>query len=254
MRRADIGACRHYNLAICRTTCRSPERASLIPGRAYADVYNIVSANRQGGYEMRRRAAICFSLFLISYGSDAAPRLETGIDADAPLPYWQISDAGMSLRLVQRLPDQTRGYFLARGFEEPEANLIANSCVFQTVFKNESNHNRPSALQYNLRDWVVTAGGKQQGMKLREDWQREWQHHKVTMAAKLAFEWSLYPTQQVYKPGDYNWGMSIFNLKPGTRFDLKVVWQQFGKTHTALIKDIQCAADVHPQPGSGGQP
>ncbi len=204
---------------------------------------------------MRRVISCClFCLPLLQGIAHADTRLQTGIDPEATLPYWQISNRGMSLRLVQRLPDQTRGYFLARGFAEKEADLIAKSCVFQTVFKNESNKNQPSPLEYNLHDWAVSVGGRQQGLKLREDWQREWQKRKIPKAAQVAFEWSLYPTRQVYKPGDYNWGMSIFNLAPGTKFDLKVVWRQYGKRHTAIIKDMQCAADIHPEPGSVHQP
>ena len=204
---------------------------------------------------MRNIVTISLYAMLLLHGvAFAGTRVQTGIDPEAALPYWQISDQGMSLRLVQRLPDQTRGYFMARGFSDSQADLIAKSCVFQTVSKNESNRNQPSPLQYNLHDWVVQVAGHQQGLKLREDWQREWQRRKVAKPAQVAFEWSLYPTQQVYKPGDYNWGMSIFNLAPGTKFDLKVVWHQFGEAHSAMIKDMQCAADIHPQPGSGRQP
>jgi len=180
----------------------------------------------------------------------AEPRIETGTDEEARLPYWQVSDAGMSLRFVQRLPDQSRGYFQARGFSETDADFIANSCVFQTVFKNHSNNSRPSVLEYDLHDWLVTSNGKQQGLKLREDWQPYWKSRGISMPAQLAFEWSLYPTHQVYRPGDYNWGMSIFNLKPGTLFKLKVVWRQYGRQHQAIIPEMQCAPDVHPQPGS----
>lgn len=204
---------------------------------------------------MRNTVFISLYALLLLHGTAFADtRLETGIDQDAALPYWQISDEGMSLRLVQRLPDQTRGYFIARGFAEAEADLIAGSCVFQTVFKNESNRNQASPLEYNLHDWVVTVAGRHQGLKLREDWQKEWKKRQVAKAAQVAFEWSLYPTQQTYKPGDYNWGMSIFNLAPGTKFDLKVVWRQYGKKHTATIYGIQCAADIHPEPGSVRQP
>lgn len=174
----------------------------------------------------------------------------TGIDQDGQMPFWEISDQGMSLRLVQRLPDQTRGFFQARGFNKPELELIANSCVFQTVFKNESHQTRPSPLEYNLHDWVVNAQGRTQGLKVREDWKLEWQQRNIPMAAQLAFEWALYPTQQIYRPGDYNWGMSIFNLPPGTRFDLKVVWRQFDAVHSTVIKNLQCAADEHLDAGS----
>lgn len=204
---------------------------------------------------MRKRVFILMVCATVLHGTAIADiKIDKGIDAEATLPYWQVSDRGMSLRLVQRLPDQTRGYFMARGFAKPEADLIARSCLFQTIFKNTSNHGQPSDIQYNLRDWVVTVGDKHQGLKLREDWQREWEKRKINKAAQVAFEWSLYPTKQVYRPGDYNWGMSLFNLAPGTRFDLKIVWHQYGKTRTATIKGIQCAADIHPQPGSARQP
>ena len=143
---------------------------------------------------MHTAAYLSLSVLLLSPAMGcAATRLETGIDPEAALPYWQISDVGMSLRLVQRLPDQTRGYFLARGFAEPEADLIAKSCLFQTVFKNESQHNQPSPLEYNLHDWVVSSNGRTQGLKVREDWKREWQQRKVALAAQLAFEWSSDP-------------------------------------------------------------
>jgi hypothetical protein len=177
-----------------------------------------------------------------------AAAVTTGVDEQAQLPYWQVSNDSMSLRLVQRLPDQTRGFFMARGFSPEHAERIAQSCVFQTVFHNLSNTGQPSPLAYNLHDWVVYTGGAQHSLKTREDWDAEWQRLGASQSARIAFEWSLYPTRQTYRPGDYNWGMSIFDLAPGTAFDLEVVWRQHGKTHTQLIKGIECAPDIHPDP------
>jgi hypothetical protein len=176
-----------------------------------------------------------------------AASVTTGTDEQARLPYWQLSDESMSLRLVQRLPDQTRGFFLARGFSPEHAERIAQSCVFQTVFHNTSNAGVSSPLVYNLRDWVVYVDGKQQGLKTREDWDSEWRQLGTSQAARIAFEWALYPTRQTYKPGDYNWGMSIFNLSPGTRFNVKVVWRQHGKIHSDIIEGIECAPDIEAQ-------
>jgi len=192
------------------------------------------------------------ALFCATTGLSACtgepPRQTSGIDEEAQLPYWQISDEGMSLRLVQRLPMQTRGFFMARGFSAPQVERVAQSCVFQTVFKNIS-HKTPHAspLSYDLSQWVVKSNGHTQGLKLREQWAEEWRAEKVGTAQQLAFEWSLYPTVQQYKPGDYNWGMSTFNLKPGSRFDLHVAWQQFGETRRAVIKNMQCSPDINPQ-------
>ena len=178
-----------------------------------------------------------------------AVELITGIDAQAQLPYWQIKDEGMSLRLVQRLPIQSRAFFLARGFNKQQVERIAQSCVFQTVFKNVSHETeQPAPLTYNLREWVISHNGKYQGIKTREDWSVEWLAEKVATSVQLAFEWALYPTEQEYKPGDYNWGMSVYDLKPGSKFDLKVVWHQFGKAHSTIIKNMQCAEDINPEP------
>ena len=185
----------------------------------------------------------------ITFNTAMAATITTGIDAQAKLPYWEIKDEGMSLRLVQRLPIQTRAFFQARGFNKQQAERIAQSCVFQTVFKNISDETRqPGPLSYNLRDWKVVINGKQKGLKVREDWMKEWQADKVAKPVQLAFEWALYPTQQTYKAGDYNWGMSVFNLKPSSKFDLTVIWSQFGKKHKEIIKNIECAADINPQP------
>jgi hypothetical protein len=187
---------------------------------------------------------VCLLLPLLVW----AGNITSGTDEQAKLPFWQYQDNGMSVRLVQRLPDQTRGFFLARGFSTSQAELIAQSCVFQTVFKNISHNHLPSPLTYNLRDWIVTHQGKTGAMKIREDWDTQWQDMQVKAAPRIAFEWSLLPTLQTYQAGDYNWGMSVFNLKPGSEFDLTLTWQQHGKQQRAVIRDMRCAADVPSQP------
>ena len=180
----------------------------------------------------------------------AAAVVDTGTDAEAKLPYWEIVEQGVSIRLVQRLPEQTRGFFVARGFSEAHADRIALSCVFQTVFKNISHPSEPSPVEYNLRDWVVRAAGAPRVLKTREDWRKEWAARQAPQPAQLAFEWALLPTRQTYRPGDYNWGMSVFDLKPGTEFDLDVVWHQHGKQRAVRIKGMRCAPDIHLEPGA----
>lgn len=203
-------------------------------------------------YKTSPQLFISILLLLASYficHVTLAATVTTGIDEQAKLPYWELKDQGMVLRLVQRLPIQSRAFFLARGFNKQQAERIAQSCVFQTVFKNISDEgSQPGPLSYNLRDWKVVMNGKQKGLKVREDWMKEWQAEKVTKPVQLAFEWALYPTQQSYKAGDYNWGMSVFNLKPSSKFDLTVIWTQFGNKHKETIKNMECAADINPQP------
>lgn len=192
-------------------------------------------------------------LFLVTFYALPVQALDAshGIDEQAKLPYWEIRDNGMTLRLVQRLPMQSRGYFLARGFTSSQVEVVAQACIFQTVFKNTSNTTTPSPLSYDLSEWQVISAGQSRKMKLRADWEREWSAAGVGKAQRIAFEWSLYPTLQEYKPGDYNWGMSSFDLKPGVHFDLRVKWRQFDTEHEAVIQDIECAPDINPPPDEG---
>lgn len=172
----------------------------------------------------------------------------TGMDADAELPFWELRVAGMSLRLVQRLPDQTRAYFMGRGFSKAQAEQIAQSCIFQTIYKNTAPADSPLIIAYDLNLWEVQHDGKVSKLKVREDWHRQWRQQQVKPAATIAFEWSLLPTRQTYKANDYNWGMTSFNLAPGSRFDLQLRWQENGMAKTARMEQLECAADIHPQP------
>ena len=174
----------------------------------------------------------------------AMAEIKTGVDAEAQLPYWEITEQNLSIRLVQRLPDQTRGFFEARGFAKADAETIAQSCVFQTVFKNLSTPARPVTIDYDLKEWRVRAGAAQRQLKTREDWQREWVARGIAQPARLAFEWALLPTRQTYHVSDYNWGMSVYDLKPGTRFALDVVWRENGKPRRARIDGVRCAPDT----------
>lgn len=187
-------------------------------------------------------------MLLLGYANSCLAVIHSkGIDDQARLPYWEIRDQGMSLRLVQRLPDQSRGFFEARNFSSDTAERIAQSCIFQTVFKNISSGATASPLAYDLSKWEVHTAKGQQGLKLREHWRKEWPDGRVSETSRIALEWSLLPTRQSFQPDDYNWGMTSFNLRPGTVYDLTVVWLQYDKTHRAVIKNIQCAPDIHPE-------
>jgi len=192
------------------------------------------------------RLAILAAGVLLMAGPAVAV-VNTGTEDEARLPYWEIVEQGVSVRLVQRLPDQTRGFFQARGFSVADSELIAQSCVFQTVFKNLSSATDPVKIEYNLREWVIHTAGAQRNMKTREDWKKIWTERRAPMAAQLAFEWGLLPTRQTYGPGDYNWGMSVFGLAPGAEFDLDVVWHRRGERRTVRLKGVRCAPDIHPQ-------
>ena len=189
---------------------------------------------------------LALSLFIPSLLQ--ASGVTTGVDEQAKLPYWQYQNEAISIRFIQRLPDQTRGYFMARGFSGKHAELVANSCVFQTIFRNVSDKTVPTQIDYDINNWQVISKDKKTNIKTREDWAAEWQKLNVAMPAKLAFNWGLLPTTQHYQPGDYNWGMATFNLPSGRYFNLTLTWLQGNKQHSVVLPKMQCAEDLHLDP------
>jgi len=200
---------------------------------------------------MRRRKPLLLAILAMSgmhFSATLPAEIVTGTDELAKLPYWEYRSDYMTLRFVQRLPDQTRAYFAGRGFKQAEIDLIASKCVFQTVYKNITKGENQRVIQHNIRDWRYHANGKTLMMRPREDWKTEWQKRNVPVAQQVAFEWSLLPTTQVFQAGDYNWGMSFIALPHGTTFDLDIAWQVDGKPQQQTIKNMTCAKDENLAP------
>lgn len=185
---------------------------------------------------------LIWTLCLYSVGSDAEQVIST--DPETNLTSWKWMEAGLVLELIQRLPDQTQGFFQARGFPRNIANDIATSCVFQTIARNTFKKATDDAISISLKDWRVRVDGKIQTVKLKETWDTQWSKEQITMASRLAFRWSTFPTQQTFEPGgDFNWGMTSFGLAPGTVFDLHIFWKQGNQQKDLWINSIQCPQD-----------
>ncbi len=170
-------------------------------------------------------------------------------NSETGLKSWGFIDNGLELKFIQRLPDQTRGFFLGRGFTELQANDIATQCVFQTVAKNTQSKPEGKPVSIDLSLWKVFANAEEGRVKLKEEWKKEWQafdntDKKVKLSAQIAFRWATFPSQQTFEPGgDYNWGMISFGLPPGQPFDLQVKWFTGDQAHSILIENIQCPED-----------
>ncbi len=175
------------------------------------------------------------------------------------LKTWQLSHKNLDLQLVQRLPDQTRGFFQGRGFTPQQANDIATQCVFQTIVKNTSSAKPVKAITISLRTWRIKVSKQDhkqdmsqhdfQKIKLKEDWFTQWQAmsnsiNKVKASAQVAFKWALFPTEQTFtSDGDYNWGMISFGLAPGSHFDLHIFWKEDQQLYDKWLYSIECPQD-----------
>ncbi len=181
-------------------------------------------------------------LFFI-YGTSFADVSKTQ-NSETGLIGWKLKQGSLELELIQRLPDQTRAFFLARGFPAGIADDLGRACIFQTILRNSGTDAGASpALTVMLKDWRVSQGDTSRPLKLKEAWDQTWPDALVSKSARLAFRWATFPSTQTFQPGDYNWGMISFGLAPGARFDLRLVWREGNERYSAEIEDLICAHD-----------
>ncbi len=183
---------------------------------------------------------LTLATYLASGPGALAADVTAGEDPETRLASWTWQHQGVSVQLVQRLPDQTRAFFLGRGFGTEAVERVAQSCVFQTIFRNDGKE----PVEYDLGDWSVRRGAGQAPLLTRETWDRQWQDFGIAQPPRIAFRWALLPTVQRFEPGDYNWGMTSFGLLPGEGFDLVLKLTIGGNPVTGEIQSIQCASDL----------
>jgi hypothetical protein len=168
----------------------------------------------------------------------------SGVNEDNGLKSWKFTDGDIEIELIQRLPDQTRALFMNHEFSREVIEELATSCMFQTIIRNngQSGTGRPVAI--DLTQWRMRHAGKVTGIALKESWLDKWTEQQASHAAKLVVRWGMFPTQQEYLPGDYNWGLTAYGIPPGSTFDLEVFWKAGESVRSGRIDGVQCAPDV----------
>ncbi|MGV6858825.1 MAG: hypothetical protein ACWA5X_07605 [bacterium] len=194
--------------------------------------------------------ATTMACILLSSPVQAAVSVEK--NTETGLISWKLLERDIDLTLAQRTPDQTRAFFLGRGFSRQVADAIATACVFQAIGKNPASGEQASPLTIRLKEWSVYLSGTKKPVKLKEQWAQEWAGSEETAAAKLAFRWATFPTEQTFAPaGDYNWGMISFDLPPGSHFDADIVWHEGDAEKYKMIKGLVCPQDQAAPRGDG---
>ena len=161
------------------------------------------------------------------------------IDPDTGIPTWEIDTRGVHLRLTQITPEQARAFMLNRGMDKQSVEEFAHTCVYMTVVRNESKH----PIDHNFAYWrYLPENGQPKSMLTKHDWLSRWQPRNFSRSVKLAFEWSQFPTEQIFSPGDWNQGMTTFELPAGSRFDVIYRWKQNDKLHEGKLQNVQCPA------------
>jgi hypothetical protein len=161
------------------------------------------------------------AMLLLGAGLSSAYAAEVthSVDPDNGLQGWHFSSGDIEIELIQRLPDQTRAMFMKHAFSREVIEQLALSCIFQTIIRNTGKSGSGQAVSVDLAQW-----------RLRHD--------------GATGRWGMFPTQQDFLPGDYNWGMTAYGLPPGAVFDLEVNWKEADMQHSGEIGGVLCAPDV----------
>lgn len=155
---------------------------------------------------------------------------------------WRFEDQGMRVQLIQRLPDQTRAFFLGRGFQADNADRLAARCLFQTIIHNTERHGGDT-IRLDLSEWRVVKNSQRLPLLLKSDWQQVWAEHGVSQRARIAFQWAFFPTRQMFAPGDWNMGMTSYPVAPGEALELEIVWHSGGQRHQQRIEGPVCGSN-----------
>jgi hypothetical protein len=193
--------------------------------------------------QLRRRSNglwIAMSVLCIGLAASGAQAAETShsASADSGIETWETDTDGVHLRLTQITPDQARAFMAARGLDKKSVDDFVHHCVFMAVLRNDSKH----PINYCLMDWrYVPEAGVPEVMLTKHDWLATFRNRDFSPQARLAFEWSQFPVEQTFSPGDWNQGMLTFDLAPGSHFDLVYRWRQKKKLHEGRLQNVQCA-------------
>jgi hypothetical protein len=159
-------------------------------------------------------------------------KVEVTVHPESGLRTWKTQEQEFSLELVQLLPDFVRAVFAAKGLPAEVVEAIGAYCVFGTIIRNQAGE----SLSYDMRTWrYVTADGVEHRAKPKSAWVEDWQGQGI------AFRWTLLYEAQTYEVGDWGQGFTTVKLPPGTQFDLHYNWQQGGRKHERIIRDMGCA-------------
>ncbi len=164
-----------------------------------------------------------------------------------------FEQAGYRLELFAQKKEGAKAFMVGREMSAKNAGFYSQKvCSFGSAQGNILGKKTDDSIEIDLTKWRAVpqaqkgaqkaAQSKAAAVKLmvREDWEKIWQAKGVAEDVQAAFYWSLFPTQQIYAPTDYNWGGITVPLPAGTVFDLHIWWKRGTKEYTAMIKGLKC--------------
>lgn len=156
---------------------------------------------------------------------------------------WQhrVTQDGVTLTANSLGTASRAAFYLARGFTESTLQPYARACGFSFGLRNRGT----ATLATRLTDWhAVGADGRQIALRLPEAWDAQWEKAGVPQAARIAFRWAQFQTENIFEPGDWIMGMVTLETPPPAPFRLIARYHNNKGDHEEIVLDkLECAHD-----------
>ena len=134
-------------------------------------------------------------------------------------------------------------FYIGRGFTEAVIRPYAQACGFSFGMQNGGRH----ALTTRLEDWyAVGADNRRVKLRLLEEWDAEWAGAGAPQAARIAFKWAQFQTENTFDPGDWIMGMATLESAPVEPFHIVARYRVIGDNkgnHEIVLDKLVCARD-----------
>ncbi len=131
-------------------------------------------------------------------------------------------------------------FYGARGFPEATIRPYAQACGFSFGMQNDGT----STLITRLADWqVIGADGKHVALRLPEAWDIEWAKAGVSEAARIAFRWAQFQTENTFQSGDWIMGMATLEAPLTGTFRLVARYRDEKENYEIILDKLSCAKD-----------
>jgi hypothetical protein len=129
-------------------------------------------------------------------------------------------------------------FYGARGFPEATIRPYAQACGFSFGMQNGS----ANKLTTRLADWhAVSADDKHVALRLPEAWDMEWVKSGVSEAARIAFRWAQFQSENTFEPGDWIMGMATLEVPLSGTFRLVARYRDDKGNHEIVLDKLSCA-------------
>jgi len=129
-------------------------------------------------------------------------------------------------------------FYEGRGFAASIIHPYAGSCGFSFGMQNANT----GPITTRLTDWsAIGADGRAVRFRLPEEWDADWERAGVLQAARIAFRWAQFQSENTFEPGDWIMGMGVLKEVPATPFRLIARYRDNEGDHEIVLEGLTCA-------------